>query len=144
KELIKLIRGYYPNPLSMNHLIQLTGLEKGDLEKRTEKLTGGQKRREAFALALAGNPDLLFSDEPTVGMDTSSRRIFWETVKDLAREGKTIIFTTHYLQEADDYAERMILFKEGHIIADGKTAEIKRKMTKQSVSFVAGEDISKE
>ena len=144
KELIKLFRGYYPTPLPMNHLIQLTGLEKGDLEKRTEKLSGGQKRRVAFALALAGNPDLLFFDEPTVGMDTSSRRIFWETVKELAREGKTIIFTTHYLQEADDYAERMILFKDGHIIADGKTAEIKKKMTKQSVSFVAGEDISKE
>lgn len=144
KELIKLFRGYYPTPLPMNHLIQLTGLEKGDLEKRTEKLSGGQKRRVAFALALAGNPDLLFFDEPTVGMDTSSRRIFWETVKELAREGKTIIFTTHYLQEADDYAERMILFKDGHIIADGKTAEIKKKMTKQSVSFVAGKDISKE
>lgn len=144
KELIKLFRGYYPTPPPMNHLIQLTGLEKGDLEKRTEKLSGGQKRRVAFALALAGNPDLLFFDEPTVGMDTSSRRIFWETVKELAREGKTIIFTTHYLQEADDYAERMILFKDGHIIADGKTAEIKKKMTKQSVSFVAGEDISKE
>ncbi|MFS0647154.1 ABC transporter ATP-binding protein [Siminovitchia sp. 179-K 8D1 HS] len=143
KELIQLFRSYYPNPLPMNHLIRLTGLEKNELERRTEKLSGGQKRRVAFALALAGNPDLLFFDEPTVGMDISSRRLFWETVKELASEGKTIIFTTHYLQEADDYAERMIVFKNGSIIADGKTAEIKRDMTKQSVSFVAGEVFSK-
>lgn len=144
KELIQLFRSYYPNPLQMDYLIRLTGLEKNDLERRTEKLSGGQKRRVAFALALAGNPDLLFFDEPTVGMDISSRRLFWETVKELAREGKTIIFTTHYLQEADDYADRMILFKNGKVIADGKTAEIKRKMSKQSVSFTALEGITKE
>jgi ABC-2 type transport system ATP-binding protein len=144
KELIKLFRSYYPNPLPMKDLIQLTGLGKEDLERRTEKLSGGQKRRVAFALALAGNPDLLFFDEPTVGMDISSRRLFWETVKGLAREGKTIVFTTHYLQEADDYADRIILFKKGKVIADGKTEEIKRKMSKQSVSFIAKEDIQRE
>lgn len=72
-----------------------------------------------FALALAGNPHLLFLDEPTVGMDITSRRMFWETIRKLASEGKTIILTTHYLEEADALANRILLFANGKIIADG-------------------------
>ncbi|MCJ8008411.1 ABC transporter ATP-binding protein [Lederbergia wuyishanensis] len=136
KEIISLIRNYYPNPYSLDYLIQITGLNEDDLKKRTEKLSGGQKRRVGFALALAGNPDILFFDEPTVGMDISARKIFWETVKELAKQGKTIIFSTHYLQEADDVANRILLFKEGTIIADGTPDEIKKKLSKQSVSFI--------
>lgn len=144
KEIIGLFRSYYPNPLSIDKLVRLTGLSDEDLNKRTEKLSGGQKRRVGFALALAGNPDLLFFDEPTVGMDISARKVFWETVKELADKGKTIIFSTHYLQEADDVAERIILFNKGKVIADGKPEELKGNLLKQSVSFVVNGPFSKE
>ncbi|MBS4205383.1 ABC transporter ATP-binding protein [Lederbergia citrea] len=144
KEIIGLFRSYYPNPLSMDQLIGLTGLSQEDLNKRTEKLSGGQKRRVGFALALAGNPDLLFFDEPTVGMDITARKVFWETVRKLANQGKTIIFSTHYLQEADDIADRIILFNKGSVVADGKPEDIKGKLTKQSVSFIALHDIPRE
>ena len=144
KELIKLFQSYYPNPLEMEKLVRLSGLSEQDLNKRTEKLSGGQKRRVGFALALAGNPELLFFDEPTVGMDISARKVFWETVRELSEQGKTIIFTTHYLQEADDIASRIILFNKGTIVADGNPADIKKKLSKQSVSFIAKNDINKE
>lgn len=144
KELIKLFQCYYPNPLEMEKLVRLSGLSEQDLNKRTEKLSGGQKRRVGFALALAGNPELLFFDEPTVGMDISARKVFWETVRELSEQGKTIIFTTHYLQEADDIASRIILFNKGTIVADGNPADIKKKLSKQSVSFMAKNDINKE
>ncbi|MBS4174638.1 ABC transporter ATP-binding protein [Bacillus sp. FJAT-49736] len=137
KELLELIRNYYPNPLSLDELIQLTGLTEADLKTRAEKLSGGQKRRLSFALALSGNPDLIILDEPTVGMDITSRNRFWKTINELAQKGKTIIFTTHYLQEADDIAKRILLFHNGSIIADGTPAEIKAKLTKQSVSFTS-------
>lgn len=143
KEILQLFRHYYPNPLSMEELIAVTGLAEEDLKKRTEKLSGGQKRRVGFALALAGNPDLLFFDEPTVGMDISARNAFWKTVKNLAEQGKTILFSTHYLQEADDIASRIILFNKGAIIADGTPADIKARLSKQSVSFVAEQPIPK-
>ena len=136
KEIIQLFRSYYPNPLSIDKLICLTGLSKEDLNKRTEKLSGGQKRRVGFALALAGDPDLLFFDEPTVGMDISARKVFWKTVRELADKGKTIIFSTHYLQEADDIAGRIILFNKGKVIADGKPEDLKGNLLKQSVSFI--------
>ncbi len=137
KEIIRLFRSYYPNPMPFDKLISLTGLSDEDLNKRTDKLSGGQKRRVGFALALAGDPDLLFFDEPTVGMDISARKVFWKTVRELADKGKTIIFSTHYLQEADDIAERIILFNKGKVVADGKPEDIKGNMLKQSVSFVA-------
>lgn len=144
KEIIRLFRSYYPNPLPIDQLINLTGLSQEDLNKRTEKLSGGQKRRVGFALALAGNPDLLFFDEPTVGMDISARKVFWQTVREFSDDGKTIIFTTHYLQEADDIADRIILFNKGKIIADGKPEDIKGKLSKQSVSFITTQPISKD
>lgn len=144
KEIIRLFRSYYPNPLPLEQLINLTGLTGEDLNKRTEKLSGGQKRRVGFALALAGNPDLLFFDEPTVGMDISARKVFWDTVKELAEKGKTIIFSTHYLQEADDIADRIILFNKGAVVADGTPAAIKGNLLKQSVSFKATSVFPKE
>ena len=91
---------------------------------------------------MAGNPDLIFLDEPTVGLDIASRKLFWHTIDELKAQGKTIIFTTHYLQEADDVADRIILFNHGTIIEDGTPVEIKAKLSKQSVSFVESEEIS--
>ncbi|MEH7345501.1 ABC transporter ATP-binding protein [Bacillus sp. JJ1532] len=142
KEIIQLFRSYYPNPLGFEELVALTGLKDDELKKRADKLSGGQKRRLGFALAMAGNPDLLFFDEPTVGLDITSRKRFWETIGILKERGKTIIFTTHYLQEADDASERIILFHYGSIIEDGTPKEIKAKLTKQSISFTTSESIS--
>ncbi|GGB46082.1 ATP-binding cassette domain-containing protein [Virgibacillus dakarensis] len=134
-EVLTMFRSYYSSPLSMEELIALTGLEKADLKKKADKLSGGQKRRLGFAIALAGNPDVIFFDEPTVGLDTTARRKFWNKVESLKEKGKTIIFTTHYLEEADDFSERIILFNNGEIIADGEPEDIKRNLTTRSVSF---------
>lgn len=144
KEVIQLFRSYYPSPMDFKELVEFTGLKDEDLKRKADKLSGGQKRRLGLALALAGNPDVLFFDEPTVGMDISSRKRFWETVQTLKNRGKTIIFTTHYLQEADDFAERIILFREGEIVADGTPTEIKKRLTKQQISFIDNQDISLE
>ncbi|OAB27131.1 ABC transporter ATP-binding protein [Paenibacillus macquariensis subsp. defensor] len=134
-ELIDLIRSYYPRPLDIDQLNPLTGLQDKDLNRYANKLSGGQKRRLGFALALAGNPDLIFLDEPTVGLDVTARRVFWDQVRTLTTQGKTILFTTHYLPEAEDYADRVILFDQGVIIADGTPDAIKSKLTLSSVSF---------
>lgn len=144
KEVLALFRSYYPNPLSMDELIRLTGLQQSDLNKRTEKLSGGQKRRVSFALAMAGNPDLVFFDEPTVGMDSTARKEFWAKVRQLASAGKTILFSTHYLQEADDVATRILLFNEGKLVADGCPSTIKQSLLKKTVSFKAEENFPKE
>lgn len=135
RELITLIRSYYPYPLDLDQLIPLTGLNKEDLNRFAYKLSGGQRRRLGFALALIGNPDLIFLDEPTVGLDVTARRLFWGQVRSLTNQGKTILFTTHYLSEAEDCADRVILFDQGVIIADGTPDDIKSKLTKSSVSF---------
>ncbi|MFF2446610.1 ABC transporter ATP-binding protein [Neobacillus sp. NPDC058068] len=144
REILELISSYYPNPLGIQQLIELTGLTNQDLKTQAEKLSGGQKRRLSFALALAGNPELIIFDEPTVGMDITSRNRFWQTVHQLADQGKTIIFSTHYLQEADDAAGRILLFKDGAIVADGTPAQIKARISKQSVSFVVDPETSLE
>lgn len=135
RELLVLFKSYYRSSLSMEQLVEISGLQGSELKKRTEKLSGGQRQRVGFALALVGNPDLLFFDEPTVGMDSTSRKKFWEKVKKLAKEGKTIIFSTHYLQEADNIATRILLFHKGKVVADSSPETIKRKMLKQTVSF---------
>lgn len=143
-EILELFRSYYPNPLSMKELVSLTALTKEDLKTRAEKLSGGQKRRLSFALALAGNPELLIFDEPTVGMDTSSRHRFWQTIHGLADQGKTIIFSTHYLQEADDAAQRILFFADGRLVADDSPMQIRSRIQKQSVSFTLHSDESLE
>lgn len=141
-ELLRLFRSYYPRPLPFKELCNITGLSAGDLNQRVEKLSGGQQQRVAFALALAGNPDVLFIDEPTVGMDSYSRKQFWEKINAFAAKGKTILFSTHYLQEADDIAHRILLFNKGKIVADGSPTNIKDKLTKQFVSFKTAQYVS--
>ncbi|OBA02667.1 ABC transporter ATP-binding protein [Bacillus subtilis] len=143
-EILELFRSYYPNPLSMKELVSLTALTKEDLKTRAEKLSGGQKRRLSFALALAGNPELLIFDEPTVGMDTSSRHRFWQTIHGMAGQGKTIIFTTHYLQEADDAAQRILFFADGRLAADDSPMQLRSRIQKQAVSFTLHSDESLE
>lgn len=140
REVLELMRSYYHNPMDIDALIAMTGLQGKDLNRYTEKLSGGQKRNLGFALAMAGNPDLLFFDEPTVGLDIGARRRFWNQIKAFAEQGKTILFTTHYLQEADDAADRIILFHQGTLVADGTPEEIKSVIVKRTVSFIPLED----
>jgi len=94
-------------------------------DRRVGKCSGGEQQRLRFALALLSNPELLILDEPTTGMDVEGRRGFWATIRKDAEQGRTVLFATHYLEEADDYADRIVLLRHGQIVADGTSAEIK-------------------
>jgi ABC-2 type transport system ATP-binding protein len=119
-----MVASLYPEPLEVADALALTGLEE-TASQRTQKLSGGQTQRVRFAVALVSNPRLLVLDEPTVAMDVEGRRSFWGTMRELASRGKTILFATHYLEEADAYADRAVLMAAGRIVADGPTTEIK-------------------
>jgi ABC-2 type transport system ATP-binding protein len=124
RELLAMMAGLYPKPLGVDEVIALTRI--GDIaERRTDKLSGGQAQRLRFALGLIGNPDLLVLDEPTVALDVEARRDFWTTIREFAARGKTVVFATHYLEEADAYADRIILMAHGRVVADGPATEIK-------------------
>ncbi|MDT4909429.1 MAG: type transport system ATP-binding protein [Pseudonocardiales bacterium] len=124
RELITMVASLYPKPLGVDEVIALTGV--GDLANRkTNKLSGGQTQRLRFAIALVSNPDLLVLDEPTVALDVEARREFWTTMRAFVSRGKTVVFATHYLEEADAYADRIILMANGRIVADGPATEIK-------------------
>jgi ABC-2 type transport system ATP-binding protein len=124
RELIAMMGALFPNPYGVDEVLDLTGI--ADIAgRRMQKLSGGQTQRVRFAIALVSNPDLLVLDEPTVGMDVESRHGFWTTMRRFASSGKTVVFATHYLEEADTYADRIILMARGEIVADGPATEIK-------------------
>jgi ABC-2 type transport system ATP-binding protein len=124
RELITMVASLYPTPLAVEETIELTGI--GDIRNQlTQKLSGGQTQRVRFAIALVTNPDLLVLDEPTVAMDVESRHAFWATMREFASRGKTVLFATHYLEEADDFADRVVLMAAGRVVADGPPTEIK-------------------
>ena len=125
REHIDLFRSYYPRPLPLAELSRIARLD-GILDKRFGDLSGGQKQRTLFALALAGDPDVIFLDEPTVGMDIETRRALWAEVRALSQRGKTVLLTTHYLEEADALATRIIVIDKGRILRQGSPADIKR------------------
>jgi ABC-2 type transport system ATP-binding protein len=127
KEHIHLISSYYPHPLPRREVIAAAGLD-GLEERLFGKLSGGQRQRVLFALALCGDPDLLFLDEPTVGLDVEARRAFWEQIRARAGAGRTVLLTTHYLEEADALADRIVLLDRGRIVAEGTPAEIKARV----------------
>jgi ABC-2 type transport system ATP-binding protein len=124
REHIELFRGYYPNPMAYADIIQVAGLS-GIESRFFGQLSGGQKQRVLFALALAGDPDLVFLDEPTVGLDIKSRRGMWAQIELLAARGKTVLLTTHYLEEADSLAQRIVVIDKGRIVCEGTPAEVK-------------------
>ncbi|MCM3270797.1 ABC transporter ATP-binding protein [Paenibacillus elgii] len=140
EETINLFRSYYTNPLSTGELLRISGLE-DERGKYATSLSGGQMRRLGFALAMAGDPELIFLDEPTVGMDVTSRQLFWRTIRSFAGSGRTIILTTHYLEEADSIADRVVVVNQGKIIADGTLDEIKESAGNRHVSFTAGSNV---
>ncbi|HVV59094.1 MAG TPA: ABC transporter ATP-binding protein [Gaiellaceae bacterium] len=124
RELVTMMASLYPAPLPVDEVLSLARVEPL-ADRRTEKLSGGETQRVRFAVALVSNPDLLVLDEPTVGMDVETRHSFWLTVRDFAARGKTVLFATHYLDEADAYADRAVLMAQGVVVADASTTEIK-------------------
>ncbi len=134
RELITLFGAYYPSPLPADRAIAMAGLaEKADA--RVVTLSGGQRQRLYFALAICGDPEILFLDEPTVGMDIEARRAFVASIKHLADAGKTIVFTTHYLREAEELARRIVVIDGGLVIADATPRELMSKVAAKRVSF---------
>jgi ABC-2 type transport system ATP-binding protein len=124
REHVELFSSYYPRPLPIRQTLDAAGL--AGLEKRKfGELSGGQKQRLLFALALCGDPDLLFLDEATLGLDVEARRLLWEQIRSLAARAKAVLLTTHYLQEADALADRIVVINRGEIIAEGSPSEIK-------------------
>jgi ABC-2 type transport system ATP-binding protein len=124
REHIDLFSSYYEKPLPLAQILAAAGLEKLS-DRKFGDLSGGQKQRVLFALAICGDPDLLFLDEPTVGLDVEARRMLWDEIRLLVSRGKTVLLTTHYLQEADALADRVAVINKGEIIAEGTPATIK-------------------
>jgi len=123
-ELLNEFRGYYPDPLPLTAAVASAGLV--GLERRLYgELSGGQQRRVLFAIALCGNPELLFFDEPTTGLDVEVRRGLWSTLRELTTAGRGVVLTTHYLEEADALADRIVVLDRGRVIAEGSPSEIK-------------------
>jgi len=132
RETVELYRGFYPSPRDSDDVIELTGLsEKRDV--KVNKLSGGQKRRLDVAIALAGDPELLFLDEPTTGFDPNARRNAWEIVKNLAGLGKTVFLTTHFMDEAQYLANRVAVLRAGEIVAEGPPSTLGGRDRDQSV-----------
>jgi ABC-2 type transport system ATP-binding protein len=131
-EHLKLFASYYPQPLALDEVAEAAGLS--GLEHRLYgKLSGGQQKRLQFALAVVGDPDLLFLDEPTTGLDVESRRALWRQIRRLTAAGKTVLLTTHYLEEADALADRVVVIGDGRLLADGSPAEIKAQVAARRV-----------
>jgi ABC-2 type transport system ATP-binding protein len=140
REHIDLFSSYYPRPLPQAETLAIAGLQ--EIKDRPfGELSGGQKQRVLFALALCGDPDILFLDEPTVGLDVEARRLLWDQIRKLVERGKTILLTTHYLEEADALADRVAVINRGEIIAEGTPSEIKAKTCGRRIRCVSSLDI---
>lgn len=135
-EIIDLFRSYYPKPMPRERAIAMAGLQ-DKAGALVQGLSGGQRQRLYFALAVCGDPEVLFLDEPTVGMDVEGRRGFIERIAEFAKLGRTIVLTTHYLEEADQLAKRVIVIDRGAVIADATPDEIKSKVAGKRVRFIA-------
>ena len=134
-EHIDLFRAYYPAPLPASRLLAMAGIE-GLERRRFGKLSGGQKQRVLFALALCGDPELVFLDEPTAGLDVEVRRGLWEEIRRHRESGRTTVLTTHYLEEADALADRIVVLHHGRVIAEGPPSTIKSRTGARRVRCV--------
>jgi ABC-2 type transport system ATP-binding protein len=132
RELITMFASLYPKPLAVDEAIELAGLE-SLAEQRTQKLSGGETQRTRFALALVTDPELLVLDEPTVAMDVESRLAFWAAMREFATRGKTVLFATHYLDEADQNADRIVLMAHGRVVVEGPPTEIKARVGTRTI-----------
>ena len=132
RELVSMMASLYPRPLDVDEVLHLTGIS--DIaNRRTQKLSGGQTQRVRFAVALVSNPELLVLDEPTVAMDVEGRHAFWATMRDFAARGRTVLFATHYLEEADANADRIVVMAHGKVVADGAPTEIKSMVSVRTI-----------
>ncbi|WP_424950597.1 ABC transporter ATP-binding protein [Deinococcus sp.] len=136
RELLELYAALYPAPLAVEAVLELCDL-KALARQRAGTLSGGQARRLGFGLSVIGNPELLFLDEPTSAMDVQSRQTFWAGVGAMQARGKTIVLTTHYLEEAERVADRVVVLRHGQVIADGTPGAIKASVSGATVSFVS-------
>ncbi len=140
RESLALFGGYYEHPRPVDEVIGVVGLqEKADAFVR--KLSGGQRRRLDFGLALVGDPELIFLDEPTTGFDPAARRGAWETIRSLRSLGKTILLTTHYLDEAEQLSDRVAVLREGLIVAEGRPADLTQSPATEIRYRLNGEDV---
>ena len=141
REHIDLFSTYYPRPMPAAEVLAAAGLEKLS-DRKFGDLSGGQRQRVLFALAICGNPDLLFLDEPTVGLDVEARRMLWDEIRKMVSRGKTVLLTTHYLQEADELADQVAVINQGEIIAQGTPSEIKAKTSGKRIRCITNLSIA--
>ncbi|NUT43490.1 MAG: ABC transporter ATP-binding protein [Thermoactinospora sp.] len=125
RELVGCVAGAYPAPMPVGQALELAGLD-GLGNRRADRLSGGQVQRVRFAMALVGDPELIVLDEPTAALDVRARQGFWTGMRAFAERGRTVLFSTHYLEEADEQADRVVVIARGRVIADGTSAEIKQ------------------
>ncbi|MCL7494972.1 ABC transporter ATP-binding protein [Streptomyces sp. MCA2] len=143
KELVGLARDLHPRGYPLDRILATAGIT--DIADRmVDKLSGGQAQRVRFALATAGANDLIVLDEPTTGMDVSARQAFWGAMREQAQQGRTVLFATHYLEEADEIADRVIVLHRGRVLADGTAAEIKARAGARRVTFELDEPVDRE
>jgi ABC-2 type transport system ATP-binding protein len=132
RELVMMMASLYPAPLPVDEALGIAGIEE-IAKQRTQKLSGGQTQRVRFAVALVSDPQLLVLDEPTVALDVEGRHAFWTAMRAFAARGKTVVFATHYLEEADAYADRAVLMAHGEIVADGPPTEIRARVGTRTI-----------
>jgi ABC-2 type transport system ATP-binding protein len=140
--LIGLVRSLYPQPLSVAEVLRLADLE-GVARRQVQRLSGGQRQRVRLALALAGNPQLLVLDEPTAALDVDARRSFWQRVRGYVSVGRTVLFATHRLEEADAVADRVVVIAGGRLLADGTPDHVKAQAAGRSTISVAADGLSR-
>ena len=131
RELIAQVASYYPSPYDVQAVIKRLGIEK-IADRPYGKLSGGQKRQAQFAMAIAGRPELLFLDEPTVGLDVQAREALWQVLRDLIHEGCSIVLTTHYIEEAEALADRVAVVTHGRLVAGGTVDEVRAHVTRKT------------
>ena len=132
RELVTMVASLYPHPLGVDEVLAMAGIT-DVADRRTNKLSGGQVQRVRFAVALVADAELLVLDEPTVALDVEGRHEFWTAMRAFAARGKTVLFATHYLEEADAYADRIILMSKGRVVADGPATEIKSRVGRHTI-----------
>jgi ABC-2 type transport system ATP-binding protein len=136
RELLEQVAGYYPLPYDVDAVIERLSLQ-SIASRRYDKLSGGQKRQVQFALALVGRPEVMFLDEPTVGMDVQAREALWRVIRELLHEGCSIVLTTHYLEEAEALADRVVVMARGKLVTCGTVDEIRANVSRKQVSLIS-------
>jgi len=139
RELLAQTRSCYPAPHATGDCVRLAGLD-GLMDRRYGKLSGGQQRRVQFALAICGRPQLLFLDEPTVGLDVEARGMLWETIRALVADGCAVVLTTHYLEEAESLADRVVVLAQGRVVASGSVPQVRARVAQRRIRCISALD----